>query len=153
MGILWCITLSSLSLSMARADAGEWLCGVAGHMAKQPSRDIAQPCSAPCFDWEDNVHGASHANKNWAYVKGLVISRRNMTADGSLLSHPTTAQIFLNLLSGTSNPTRRLWVSRAAIRLFVQSADPSLSPHSRRHEHLPLLSLPIRLLADVHMSV
>ena len=73
---------------MARAEADEWLCGVAGHMAKQPSRDIAHPCSAPRFDWEDNVHGASHANKNWAYVKGLVISRRNMTADGELAFSP-----------------------------------------------------------------
>ena len=48
---------------MARAEAIEWLCGVAGHMAKWSSKGIAHPCSAPCFDWEDNVHGASHTNK------------------------------------------------------------------------------------------
>ena len=59
---------------MARAEALEWLCGVGGHMANRPSKGIAHQCSAPCFDWEDNVHGASHTNNDRAYVKGLVIS-------------------------------------------------------------------------------
>ena len=80
---------------MARAEALGWLCGVAGHMANRPSKGIAHPCSAPCFDWEDNVHGASHTNKNRAYVKRFGDFRRNMTAHGSLpLTHWCTVQIF-----------------------------------------------------------
>ena len=105
---------------MARAEALEWLCGVARHMANRPSRGIAHPCSAPCFDWEDNVHGASHANKIGRTLKVLVIIRRNMTADGSLFLIHYSPDLLI-LLSGGANPTQRLWVSRAAIRSSMQT--------------------------------
>lgn len=136
---------------MARAEALEWLCGVAGHMANRPSKGIAHPCSAPCFDWEDNVHGASHTNKDRAYVKRFGDFRRNMTADGSsLLSHP--------LQPGSPNTVKLQVQSHAAFLGFTRR-NPIIRADGRPFLCLPFAEtrgLPLdtnKVLAEVHMSL